>query len=80
MSRNTSVEIGEELGLFVDHQVQSGRYGSVCEVVRAGLRHLQDKETKMAALRVAVTEGLKSGSPESFDFDQFIKKRQAKHK
>ena len=78
MSRNTSVEIGDELGQFIDTQLQTGRYGSASEVIRAGLRHLQDEETKMAALRAAVREGLESGPAEPFDFDQFIAARKAR--
>lgn len=76
MSRNTSVEIGDELGQFVDHQVETGRYSSASEVVRAGLRQLQNEETKMAVLRAAVLEGVKSGPAQPFDFDEFIKARQ----
>ena len=72
MSRNTSVEIDDELGQFVDVQVQSGRYASASEVIRAGLRQLQDEETKMTALRAAITEGLKSGPAQPFDFDECI--------
>lgn len=80
MSRNTSVEIGDELGRFVDVQVQSGRYASASEVVRAGLRHLQNEETKMAALRAAVVEGMESGPAQPFDFDEFLAARQSKRR
>lgn len=78
MPRNTSVEIGDELGAFIDAQVRDGRYNSASEVVRAGLRHLQDEETKMAALRMAVVEGIQSGPARPFDFDAFIAKRKSK--
>ena len=75
MSKNTSVELGEEIAGFVTGQVQSGRYGSASEVIRAGIRLLQDQETKMAALRAALKEGEDSGEPVSFDVDQFIEAR-----
>ncbi|MBC9868541.1 MAG: type II toxin-antitoxin system ParD family antitoxin [Opitutae bacterium] len=78
MSRNTSVEIGDELSQFIKGGVKNGRYGSASEMVRAGLRLLQDRETKMAALRAAVQEGIKSGDALPFDFDQFRAARKAK--
>jgi antitoxin ParD1/3/4 len=73
MSKNTSVELGEEITVFVSSQVQSGRYGSASEVIRAGIRLLQDQETKMAALREALKEGESSGAAVPFDIDQFSK-------
>jgi antitoxin ParD1/3/4 len=78
MARNTSVEIGDELGTFIDSQIRTGRYNSASEVVRAGLRHLQDEETKMAALRVAVLEGIQSGPAQPFNFEAFIASRKNK--
>ena len=75
MSRNTSVELGDEIASFVSGQVLSGRYGSASEVIRAGIRMLQDQETKMAALRAALKEGEESGAPLPFDVDQFIEAR-----
>jgi antitoxin ParD1/3/4 len=75
MSKNTSVELGEEIAVFVAGQVRSGRYGSASEVIRAGIRMLQDQETKMAALRAALKEGEDSGEPTAFDVGQFIESR-----
>ena len=75
MGKNTSVELGDEITGFVSGQVQSGRYGSASEVIRAGVRLLQDRETKMAALREALKEGENSGAAVDFDIDQFIKAR-----
>ena len=50
MARNTSVSIGDHFANFIDVQVQSGRYGSASDVVRAGLRLLEEHEAKVKAL------------------------------
>lgn len=77
MTRNTSVSLGEHFGTFVDRQVAEGRYGSTSEVIRAGLRLLEEHETKLAALRAALIEGEQSGPSEPFDFDRFLERKRA---
>jgi len=72
MAKNTSFTLGEHFAAFVDEQVSAGRYGSASEVVRAGLRLLEERETKLKALRQAIHEGLESGPPEPFDVEAFI--------
>ena len=61
MPKNTSVTLGDHFDNFVAEQVQSGRYGSASEVIRAGLRKLEDDEQKLATLRKLVAEGQESG-------------------
>jgi antitoxin ParD1/3/4 len=56
MSRNTSVEIGNEVTEFIDHQVTAGLYGSASEAIRTSIRLLEDQETKMYVLRLALRE------------------------
>ena len=77
MAKSTSVELGAEINGFVSSQVKSGRYGSASEVIRAGLRLLQNEETKMAALRSALIEGENSGPAQPFDIDDFIQGKKA---
>jgi len=49
MSKNTSFSIGEHFSDFIDEQVKEGRYSSASDVVRAGLRLLEEQEAKLAA-------------------------------
>ncbi|MFZ5531599.1 MAG: type II toxin-antitoxin system ParD family antitoxin [Pseudomonadota bacterium] len=71
MAKNTSVSLGEHFEGFIAHQIDSGRFGSASEVIRAGLRLLEDTETKTAALRQALVEGEQSGIA-SYSYDSFI--------
>ena len=58
---NTSITLGERFETFANAQVRSGRYGSVSEVIRAGLRILEEREARNEALRAALIEGETSG-------------------
>lgn len=77
MAQNTSISLDEHFSHFLAREVSSGRYRSASEVVRAGLRLLEDQETQMAALRSALVHGEDSGEPEDFDFDGFIASKKA---
>ncbi len=79
MSKNTSISLGEHFSQFVEQQIASGRYTSASEVIRAGLRLLQDNEAKLERLRELIREGDESGEPVPFDFDEFLKEMHAEH-
>ena len=72
MSKNTSFSIGDHFSGFVETQVREGRYANASDVVRAGLRLLEEQETRLAALRAALIEGEQSGASTEFDFAAFI--------
>lgn len=71
MAKNTSITLGEHFDGFIANQIESGRYGSASEVVRAGLRVLENSEDKLQALRQMLAEGEQSGIA-NYDFDSFI--------
>lgn len=72
MAQNTSISLDDHFSDFLSREVSSGRYRSASEVVRAGLRLLEDRETQLAALRSALIAGEEGGEPEGFDFDAFV--------
>ncbi len=53
----TSLSLGEHWEVFIKNEVSSGRYGSASEVVRDALRNLEDRKSKLEALRVHLAEG-----------------------
>ncbi|PKQ45841.1 type II toxin-antitoxin system ParD family antitoxin [Confluentibacter flavum] len=72
--KNTSISLGNYFDQFVSSQVSAGRYKNVSEVIRAGLRLLEDEESKVIALKNAIQEGLNSPRVENFNFDEHLAK------
>jgi len=68
MARNTSVSLGSHFEAFVAAQVADGRYGNASEVLRAGLRLLEEHEQRVESLRRALSEGEESGDAGPLDF------------
>ena len=71
------MSLGDHFTDFIDTQVRSGPYGSASEVVRAGLRMLEERETKMKALQEALIADEQSGKPQPFDFEEFKERKRA---
>jgi len=72
MAKHTSISLGEHFTDFIDQQVTHGRYGSASEMVRAGLRMLEEHESRVETLRLALIEGEESGPAKKFDASQFL--------
>jgi len=72
--KNTSISLGDHFDQFVSIQVSAGRYKNVSEVIRAGLRLLENEENKVIALKNAIQQGLNSSRVENFDFDEHLAK------
>jgi len=72
--KNTSISLGDYFDQFVSSQVSIGRYKNVSEVVRAGLRLLEDEESKTIALKAAIQKGLDSPRVENFHFGENLEK------
>jgi antitoxin ParD1/3/4 len=75
MSKHTSFSLGDHFSSFIDARVAEGRYGSASDVVRAGLRLLEEQEARLAALRAALIEGEESGPATQFDVEAFISRK-----
>ncbi len=74
MNRNTSISLGDYFDNFIQGRISSGRFKNASEVVRAGLRLLEEEENKTLALREAIQEGIDSGIADDFDPKSHLKK------
>ncbi len=79
MPRNTSVTLGEHFDQFVAEKVATGRFQSASEVIRAGLRKLEDDESKLEALRRKLEASEQSPLIENFEPEQFLEDLHKKH-
>ena len=78
MSKNTSISLGNYFDDFVRQRISEGRYKNVSEVIRAGLRLLEEEESKVLALKNAIDEGIQSGPAKGFDPKEHLKSLKAK--
>ncbi len=78
MSKNTPVSLGSYYEQFIQRSVTEGRYGNISEVIRAALRLLEEEESKTAALRKAIEEGVQSGLAKDFDPEKHLVDLKAK--
>lgn len=72
MAKNTSISLDDHYAEFLAEEVASGRYRTSSEVIRAGLRLLEQQEVQMRALRDALAAGEESGPAEPLHIDAFL--------
>lgn len=78
MNKNTSVSLGNYFDQFVQSRIKEGRFKNVSEVIRAGLRLLEEEENQAAALNKAIQEGTESGIAHDFDPKKHLESLKAK--
>lgn len=77
MGRNTSISLGDHFENFIENSLSEGRFKNASEVVRAGLRLLEEEENKLLILKKHVKEGLESGRAENFDAQKHLENLKA---
>lgn len=80
MGRNTSISLGNHFEDFIESSVSKGRFNNASEVVRAGLRLLEEEENKISVLRNAIQEGLNSGIATDFNPQQHLESLKSRKK
>jgi antitoxin ParD1/3/4 len=79
MNRNTSISLGSYFDSFIQSRVSAGRFKNASEVVRAGLRLLEEEENKIIALKNAIEEGIDSGIASDFNPPTHLQKLKAQN-
>jgi antitoxin ParD1/3/4 len=80
MGRNTSISLGNHFESFIEHTISDGRFTNASEVIRAGLRLLEEEENRVIALRKAIQEGIDSGIAKDFEPEKFLDSLKARKK
>ncbi len=80
MGKNTSVSLGDYFENFIESRVSGGRYKNASEIIRAGLRLLEEDENQVLALKNAIQEGINSGTAQNFNPEEHLKSLKAKRK
>ncbi len=80
MGRTVTVALGPHYEDFIQSSILGGRYNNASEVIRAGLRRLEEDEARLTALRNALDEGESSADVVDFEPDIFLKEMRAMSK
>lgn len=80
MSKNTSITLGGYFDQFIQSTLREGRYKNASEVIRAGLRLLEEEEKKVVVLRKAIEDGINSGIADDFNPEEHLKQLKSKRK
>ena len=78
--KTTTVALGSHFDNFIQESVNGGRYTNASEVIRAGLRRLEEDEQYLSSLRSAIEVGERSGYVEDFDFEAHLEELKARYK
>ena len=71
--KTTSGALGTYFENFVRTKVEQGRYNNASEVIRAGLRLLEENESHLQELRMAIADGMNSGLATDFNPQEHLK-------
>ena len=69
MSKTTSFVLGDHFDQFISSQLKTGRYSSTSEIIREGLRLVEERARAVEALNVELNDGLESGIAADFSWD-----------
>jgi antitoxin ParD1/3/4 len=62
----TSLSLGEHWEAYIKNEIASGRYGSASEVIRDALRAMEERKSKLDALRSHLAQGAEQARANEF--------------
>lgn len=68
MGKNTSIILGEYFDKLINNQISMGRYASASEMIREGLRLLDERNKNIESINKALIQGEKSGEPHDYNY------------
>ena len=80
MAHNTSISLGQHFNDFIRRELDGGRFETASEVVRAGLRLLEEDEVKRAALNRALRRGEQGGFERGYSLASTLAKVRRKRR
>jgi antitoxin ParD1/3/4 len=72
MQRSKSISLGNYFENFISGKINEGRFKDADEVIRAGLRLLEEEENRVLSLEKAINEGIESGTAVDFDSEKHL--------
>lgn len=79
MGKNTSIILGDHFDSFIQKELATGRYASASEVIRSGLRRLEEEKRVKLLVDEALVVGEQSGEPMEFDIKDFKERMKKKY-
>lgn len=74
-----NVSLPDQMKAWVEAQADQGHYSNASDYVRDLIRKDQERRTAIATLQTAITEGIESGTPETFDATAFKLRMRERH-
>lgn len=72
MGKNTSISLGNHFENFIENSLSNGRFKNASEIIRAGLRLLEEEENRLLVLKNKIQEGINSGRVDNFDANKHL--------
>jgi len=79
MIKNTSIILGDHFDQFIREEIARGRYACVSEVIKSGLRKIEEESKRRDLIDEALIIGEKSGKPKLFNNEAFKQKMRKKY-